>query len=333
MSKLVRLFVVLVTGIAAIVGGSPSAQASTIRLGDSLPSPSQFFICGAPCSMAHLDLSEEGLLVQSPVNGAIVMWRVRGAKNLPGYALTVLKRGTGLTFTAMRSSDPATPAGAGIEPFSTNLRIEAGDYIGLNIPEEGWIAAHEGGMHVFFTPALADGVPATGTESSKVVEFNADVQPEPGIILLSPSSGPTTGGTTVTIAGTNFTGVTAVKFGNSPASSFTVESENRLTAVSPAALGPGAVDVSVTTNAGTSPPIGADRFEYTASATPPKCVTPNLKGKKLKAAKKRADKSECRIGKVTKLKGATAKSGKVVKQKPKAGKTAPAGTKIAVTLR
>jgi hypothetical protein len=333
MSKLARLFVVLVTGTAAIVGASPSAQASTVRLGDSLPAANQFFLCGAPCSMANIDLSEEGQLVQSPVNGEIVEWRVRGANGHPGYTLMVLKRGPGLTFTSMRSSGPATPAGVGIEPFSTNLRIDAGDYIGLTIPEEGRIAVHEGGAHAFFAPALADGVPATGFESSNVIEFNADVQPEPAIILLSPSAGPTTGGTTVTIAGTNFTGVTAVKFGSAPASSFSVESENRLTAISPAASGPGIVDVSVTTNAGTSPPIGADRFEYTASATPPKCITPNLKSKKLKAAKKRVRKSACKVGKVTKLEGATAKSGKVVKQKPKAGKTVPAGTKIAVTLR
>ena len=72
MSKPARLFVVLVTGTAAIVCASPSAQASTVRLGDTLPTVNQFFLCGAPCSMANIDLSEEGQLVQSPVNGEIV---------------------------------------------------------------------------------------------------------------------------------------------------------------------------------------------------------------------------------------------------------------------
>lgn len=335
MSRLARLFFVVVTGILAALATSPSApQASTVTIGDTLPQVNQFFICGVPCSLANTDLSEESLLVQSPVNGAIVKWRIRGGTNLPGYSLKVLRRGAGLDFTAIGSSDPATPAGAGIEPFDTNLRVEAGDYIGLSLPEDGRIAVHEGGKHAFFTPALTDGVPATGTESSKTIEFNADVRPEPAILLLGPGSGPVAGGTTVTIAGTDFTGATGVKFGNAPASSFTVESENRLTAVSPAAPGPGVVDVSVTTFAGTSPPTGFDRFEYTAPAIPaPQCVAPNLKGKKLKKARKRAAKSKCRIGKVTKLKGATAKSGKVVKQKPKAGESAPAGTKIAVTLR
>jgi hypothetical protein len=65
---------------------------------------------------------------------------------------------------------------------------------------------------------------------------------------------------------------------------------------------------------------------------PSQCVVPNLKGKKLKAAKKRARKANCGIGHVKKLEGVTAKTGKVAQQKPKAGKVRPAGSKIAVTL-
>jgi PASTA domain len=65
---------------------------------------------------------------------------------------------------------------------------------------------------------------------------------------------------------------------------------------------------------------------------PKTCLVPKLKGKKLKAAKKRARKAHCKIGHVKRLKGVTAKTGKVVKQKPKAGKVKAAGSKIAVTL-
>jgi beta-lactam-binding protein with PASTA domain len=56
-------------------------------------------------------------------------------------------------------------------------------------------------------------------------------------------------------------------------------------------------------------------------------------GKKLKAAEKRARTADCGIGRVKMLKGATARTGKVVKQRPKAGTTVAAGTKIAITLR
>jgi hypothetical protein len=50
-------------------------------------------------------------------------------------------------------------------------------------------------------------------------------------VTLSVSNGPTTGGTTVVITGTNFTGVTNVSFGGVSAASFTVDSVTQITAV------------------------------------------------------------------------------------------------------
>jgi hypothetical protein len=245
----------------------------------------------------------------------------------------VVKRAPDLTFTAARTSAPVTPKGPGLEPFDADLRIEAGDYVGVVLPGGGSLSVYAGdGTFAYFVPPLGE-TPAAGAKNTFELGFSVEVLPEPTTLLLGPGSGPTTGGTAVTIAGTDFTGVTAVRFGGVPASSFSVESENRLTAVSPPAPTPGVVDVSVTTIAGSSPANAADRFEYTASPPPPKCVVPNLRGRKLKAARKSAGRSGCRIGKVRILEGATAKTGEVGRQKPKAGTAAPAGTKVAVTLR
>src|SRR5437764_234984 len=87
----------------------------------------------------------------------------------------------------------------------------------------------------------------------------------PTVTSISPTSGPTGGGTTVTITGTNFTGATAVKFGSSNATSFTVNSASQITATSPA--GTGTVDVTVTTAGGTSATSASDRFTYVAVPT------------------------------------------------------------------
>ena len=65
-------------------------------------------------------------------------------------------------------------------------------------------------------------------------------------------------------------------------------------------------------------------------ASSPQCQVPKLKGKKLKAAKKAITAANCKLGKVTKKKGVT--TGKVVKQSPKVGTTAPAGSKVTLTL-
>ncbi len=82
----------------------------------------------------------------------------------------------------------------------------------------------------------------------------------PTVTMVSPSSGPTTGGATVTITGLNLLGASAVKFGSAPAASFTVESASSIKATAPA--GTGTVDVTVTTESGTSPGGPADRFTY-----------------------------------------------------------------------
>jgi hypothetical protein len=62
------------------------------------------------------------------------------------------------------------------------------------------------------------------------------------------------------------------------------------------------------------------------------CKVPNLVGKSLKGAKKKIRSANCKVGGVTKKNGATAKTGRVVKQSPKAGKILAVGTKISVTL-
>jgi hypothetical protein len=85
----------------------------------------------------------------------------------------------------------------------------------------------------------------------------------PTVTGLTPNSGPVTGGTSVTITGTNFTGATAVKFGTTAAASYTVTSATSITATSPAhALG--AVDVTVTAPSGTSTTTAADQFTFAA---------------------------------------------------------------------
>ncbi|MGQ4614740.1 IPT/TIG domain-containing protein [Nocardia sp. R7R-8] len=71
----------------------------------------------------------------------------------------------------------------------------------------------------------------------------------PTITSLSPASGPTAGGTTIVLTGTGPTGATAVTFGATPATSFTVDSATQITAVAPA--GTGTVQVTATASGGT----------------------------------------------------------------------------------
>jgi alpha-tubulin suppressor-like RCC1 family protein len=86
-------------------------------------------------------------------------------------------------------------------------------------------------------------------------------EPIPTVSAVSPTSGSTEGGTPVTITGANFEGATAVRFGANGATSFTVTSATSISATAPAGSA-GTVNVTVTTHAGTSPTVVADRFTY-----------------------------------------------------------------------
>lgn len=88
--------------------------------------------------------------------------------------------------------------------------------------------------------------------------------PSPTVTNISPNVGPATGGTSVTITGTNFIdGDTQVFFGLNPASNIMFISSTTLTVTAPP--GSGIVDVTVTTPSGTSPIVLEDQYTYLLS--------------------------------------------------------------------
>jgi hypothetical protein len=99
---------------------------------------------------------------------------------------------------------------------------------------------------------------------------NHDGIPDTAVTAVSPTGGPPSGGTMVNISGRSFAeqptcflpvgGATEVKFGSTPASSFTVNSDSSITAVAPA--GTGTVDVTVIGAEGTSATSSADHYTY-----------------------------------------------------------------------
>ncbi|WP_249132080.1 MULTISPECIES: Ig-like domain repeat protein [unclassified Bradyrhizobium] len=105
----------------------------------------------------------------------------------------------------------------------------------------------------------------SGTSSSSPVDKFTYTASAPTVTSISPAAGPTSGGTTVIITGTAFTAATAVTFGATPATGFTVNSSTQITATSPA--GTGTVDITVTTAVGTSATSAADRFTFAAATT------------------------------------------------------------------
>lgn len=85
----------------------------------------------------------------------------------------------------------------------------------------------------------------------------------PTISAVSPTSGPMTGGTTVTITGSRFADGATVKFGEAAGLQVVVTNALRLTARTPAVTNPGRVGVTVTNPDGTSATL-PDAFTFEA---------------------------------------------------------------------
>lgn len=119
------------------------------------------------------------------------------------------------------------------------------------------------------TPAHAAGsvgVQVTTPEGSVTASGFTFIVPKPMPGTVSPSSGSTEGADSVLISGTYLTGATAVTFGGTPATSFTVDSDAQITAITPAHSAGNAV-VQVTTPGGTNT-MGS--YQY---VTPPPTVS------------------------------------------------------------
>jgi serine/threonine protein kinase len=101
----------------------------------------------------------------------------------------------------------------------------------------------------------------TGASRLTAADHYTFAAPQPAVTGVSPDSGGTTGGTTVSITGTGLAGATAVRFGGA-AGRITADSNTQITVTSPP--GTGTVPVTVTTQAGTSQTTAVGHYTYTA---------------------------------------------------------------------
>jgi hypothetical protein len=328
--KRLRVLAVAGMSVACLLIAAASAQAATIRIGSVLPekpTPTEF---KRVQTLFNTGLPQPGANIASPVNGAIVSWRIQGASGGPFYLRVLHPNGRG-GFEATGSSLPATPLGEGLETFATNLKVQAGDLIGIdptNDTDKIGIADTTGASFasIFPTPINGSVAPPSESFSGQEVELSAEVLPAPEITSITPSFGSIAGGTLVTITGTNLAGTSSVVFGSTPASSFTVDSDAAITATVPGVLRPGLVDVSVTTLAGENTNTRYDDYVYRA------CVVPQIKSKTLRVAKRLLRQRGCKLGHVKKIEVPKKKQDKVIKQTPQAGKILAPGARVRINL-
>jgi len=137
-----------------------------------------------------------------------------------------------------------TLSGQGLMP---GLQVLFG---GLTSPSVTWVSTSQ--VRAVAPPGAAGAVDVTAYDKNGVgmvrngFRYVADTR----VTAISPPVGPLSGGTEVVLAGAGLSGATGVRFGAQPAAAFTVDSDGQLSATTPAATQPGAVDVTVTTPRG-----------------------------------------------------------------------------------
>lgn len=306
--------VILGIGASSLVA-VPGATAATTNLGQTGATGT----CGGAVGDSFIQASTQAAPVYAvPGSGAITSWSVLASADTTSVAKLRVFRPTGPSFQVVGEGGPQnlTKPSAVNGPFAAAIPVQPGDVLGLHIVAGSTPAClfDSVGMNSDVVKEVSpDNAPVGGTVgggnlADERVDIAATFTPQPSVGSVGPSSGPRTGGTSVTIHGSDLTGATAVKFGSVPATGVVVDSDSEIRAMAPAQA-EGAVDVHVTTPGGDSPVAAGDRFTYERT-----CVVPKLRGKSLKRAKKTLSKNECRIGKVN-----GDRSGKVKSQKPKAG--------------
>lgn len=328
----VRWLTMAIAAVAAVcLAFAGTAQASVISIGSVLPEKFEPTKFERVQTLFNTALPEAGATLASPVTGAVVRWRIQGAEGGPFYLRVLRPNGKG-AYEAVGKSGPETPTNTGLQTFQTNLKIQAGDLIGID-PTSGedkiGVAEVSGAGYasIFPTPFEGSVVAPSGNVGGKEIELAAEIQPQPEVTLVSPPFGPVTGGTVVTITGKNFNQTSEVKFGSTPAASFTVDSDTEITATAPKAVRPGKVDVLVSTFAGTNPNTQYDDYVYTA------CVVPKIKNRTLRVAKAMLRRAGCKLGHVKKIDVTKPKEvGKVLKQTPAPEKVLAPGARVRIQL-
>ncbi|MBV4533714.1 autotransporter domain-containing protein [Pseudomonas sp. SWRI107] len=179
--------------------------------------------------------------------------------------------GTSVTLTGTNLSGATAVTFDGVA--ATGLVVNSSTSVTVTTP------AHAAG-------AVAVSITTPGGNTSLAAAYTY-VTPPPTLSAANPNTGPSAGGTSVTLTGTNLTGTTAVSFGGNAAAAVTVNSPTSVTVITPAHAA-GTVNIVATIAGGTAtltnaftyvaPPVAGGLSLTVAANTGSNPVTLNLSG-------------------------------------------------------
>jgi hypothetical protein len=256
-------------------GGSPAVQTTTVekirlrRKRRSRPRPSR----------AVKAIIAAAIVVALAIAGTVLAIASSGSHPVTAVTLPAITSvspdrgsttgGTAVTITGSRLADATVVRFGGV---AGTITTDSGTQITVTSPPSSVTdditvttaaLTADSGRRVPATGAGTVDITVTtraGTSKITPADHYTYAAPRPAVGAVSPDSGATAGGTTVTIAGTGLAGATSVRFGAAPAA-ITADSSTQITVDTPP--GTGTVTIIVTTPVGTSAITDASHYAYT----------------------------------------------------------------------
>jgi hypothetical protein len=252
---------VTITGLGFLASNSVTFGSTTFSIpgvGYTLLSDTAIQVTSPADSVGTVDV-----IVNSIVNGSSAI----SAADKFSYVAAPTVTGVSPTTGTTDGGDTVTVTGTG---FTNATGVSFGATPGTNV------MVNSGTSITVISPAHAAGavdVRVTGPGGTSAVnnpadEFTFTAPPVPTVSSLTPTSGPTAGGTSVTITGVGFTNATGVNFGATPGTNVTVTSDTNLTVISPAHAAATNLDVTVINTSGPSATVAGDHFSFIAPPAP-----------------------------------------------------------------
>ncbi len=211
-----------------------------------------------------------GGIFQDQYNGSTTLANTIVAGNMNGNSPDIYGTVTANYCFIGNNTDPITmfTSGSGNNIVNQDALLAAlGNYVGPTLTMAllpGSPAIDKGSNAL-----IPSGLTTDQRELCRIANGRVDIgayEYQPVVTGISPATGSTSGGTTVTITGIDLTGATVVNFGGTPATNVVVNSATQITATSPAGTA-GTVHVTVVTPVGTSATSSADQFTYVVAPT------------------------------------------------------------------
>jgi IPT/TIG domain/Putative Ig domain len=225
--------------------------------------------------------SSTGALSGTPTAAGTFSFTVGVADSSSQHATRVLSVSVAATAPSLRITTSSLPSGAVQVAYSAALAATGG-----STPYNWSVSALPAGLALNSGTGAITGTPtqagsfsfsaqvkdSTGATAS--ASLNASIAPpsSPVVSAISPQSGATSGGTTVTISGSNFASGATVLFGGTAAGSVKVMSSSQMQAVTPAHIA-GTVGVSLSQNGQTA--TLSNSFTYNAITPTVTSISPD----------------------------------------------------------